>query len=140
MKPTKATLALLLVLGAVQFLAAGSARAVTTLNANQIKNLLVGKYACGSSGTEKWDEILAGTNSGSVTDYKKGPSDPRDPSAVVGSYTINNQTNTITYNYTSGGSYTYTIEDPNSNYPNPGIYIFVGPQTLTITVATSHCL
>ena len=140
MKPTKATLALLLVLGAVQFLAAGSARAATTLNANQIKNLLVGKYACGSSGTEKWDEILVGGNTGSVTDYKKGPSDPSDPTAVVGSYSITNQPAAITYNYTSGGSYTYTIQDPNSTSPNPGTYIFVGPQTLTITVATSHCL
>ena len=138
MKLIKATTALVLVLGAAQLFAADGARAQTTLTASQIQALLTTNYACGSSGTEKWDEILIGGASGDVNDYKKGPSDPVDPSAKVGIYTIN-ANDTITYNYGSGGTYTYSIVTAGATAGSPGTYSFVGPSTWTISVQASAC-
>jgi hypothetical protein len=78
--------------------------------APDIRTLLLGKYACVPG---QWNEILAGGATGTVTDYKKGPSDPVDPSSRVGTYTITtgvaNAYDRITYDYGSCGSYTYVI-------------------------------
>ena len=139
MNPIKATMALALVLGATQFLAAGAAQAQTALTGAQIQALLTTNYACGSSGTEKWDEKLIGGTAGNVTDYKKGPSDPIDPTAVVGSYTIDTVINTITYSYTGGGIYTYTVTTAGGTAGSPGNYTFAGPGTYLISVQAVPC-
>ena len=80
---------------------------------------------------------------GIVTDYKKGPTDPVDPTAQVGTYSINTVGGTITFNYGAGGTFTYGVVDPTSTtYPNPGTYTFAGTggaTTLTITVSAGHC-
>ena len=74
------------------------------------KTLLVGKYACVHN---QWNELHSGGASGTVTDFKKGPSDPVDPSEQVGTYTITAGSGAsydrIQYNYGSGGTYTYAI-------------------------------
>lgn len=139
MNPFKATMALVLVLGAAQFLAAGAARAQTALTGTQIQALLTTNYACGSSGTEKWDEKLIGGTAGNVTDYKKGPSDPIDPTAVVGTYTIDTGSNTITYSYTGGGVYTYTVTTAGGTAGSPGNYTFANSGTYLISVQAVPC-
>lgn len=145
-RPFQAALTLCAIAGAAPFWGATAAHAQTTLTGAQIQTLLVGKYACGSSGGDSWNETLAGGPSGTVTDYKKGPTDPVDPSVQVGTYAINSGSspNTITYDYGGGTVYTYRIDDPSgSTYPNPGSYSFVGlgggAPTLTITVSAGHC-
>ena len=82
-------------------------------NAGQIASLLVGNTACypvASPYTNQ--EYLSG---GNITDYKKGPSDPIDPSKVIGTYVIDSgQGGEIVYTYTGSPnlSFTYTVWGP----------------------------
>jgi hypothetical protein len=62
---------------------------------------------CAAVGSEQWQEWHNGGPSGSVVDYKRGPSDPVDPAATVGSYSIASDA-TITYTYGSQ-SYKYAV-------------------------------
>ena len=113
----------LLACGAGQVMAAC---ATPALSASQISALLEnpppGKYACASrvaGGNDKWNELH---QAGIITDYKKGPGDPIDPTKVMGTYTINNNggnnLDTITYNYGTGGSYTYSIKSTGASTGN----------------------
>ena len=109
-------------------------------DATTIAALLSNRYACATRGNESWNELH---QSGTVTDYKRGPTDPVDPSTVVGTYAINNSNgvgqDTITYNYGSGGSFTYSISPSSSAL---GTYTFCNVSTsevITVTVSASHC-
>ena len=72
--------------------------------AADIQTLLAGKYACVHN---QWNELHSGGASGTLTDFKKGPSDPVNPSEQVGTYTITAGSGAsydrIQYNYGSGG-------------------------------------
>ncbi len=81
--------------------APGSKR--TTAN-TQLVNLLTNRMVCANVGDEKWQEHH--NPNGQLWDYKLGPTDPRDPSSVVGSYSIAN--NLVTYTY-GGQPYTYAV-------------------------------
>ncbi len=119
----------------------------TTGTASRVdmRNLLSGRYACAVRGNETWDELHQGTSFGpsNVQDYKKGPTDPVDPSEVVGTYTINNGTagapDSIAYNYGTGGSYTYVVTPAAQTL---GVYSFCNTATsvaISVTVAAAHC-
>lgn len=70
-----------------------------------LTNLVSGNTVCATSGTKSWQEQhRAG---GQLWDYKKGPTDPVDPSKQVGTWSI--AANSVTYSYTNGPSYTYSI-------------------------------
>jgi hypothetical protein len=88
----------------------GSAAAAQTA----IQTKLNGKVVC--VGTAPNWQAQEWHNSGSLTDYKKGPSDARDPSTVVGSYTFGsggtsnaNRYGTVTYTYGTATSGPYMI-------------------------------
>ena len=83
---------------------------IATLN-----TLLSGKTACvpASGGPPMtWQELhVAG---GSLIDYKKGPTDPVDPSETVGGWQITGVDGRgvfVKYDYGSGGQYTYSVYD-----------------------------
>ena len=80
--------------------------------AADIQTLLAGKYACVHNQS---NELHSG---GTLIDFKKGPSDPVNPSEQVGTYTITAGTaasyDRITYNYGTGGTFAYAIK------PKPG--------------------
>ena len=82
-------------------------------SAANIATLLGGKTVCASLGTDKWQEYHAGTTPavGTLTDYKKGPNDPVDPSKVVGSWsaTGSGTSSRVVYNYGAGGTYQYQV-------------------------------
>jgi hypothetical protein len=81
------------------------------LNQSDIESLVGLGTACYPAGGPPWTNQEYHTSSGAsgtIIDYKKGPSDPRDPSKAVGTYTVNADS-TITYNYTVGGTYTYSV-------------------------------
>ena len=85
-----------------------------------IATLLGGKTVCASlSANESWQEYHAGTTSagGSLTDFKKGPNAPVDPSKVVGSWsTAGTGANArVIYNYGSGGTYQYEVCESGSS-------------------------
>ncbi|GAO34887.1 hypothetical protein SCT_0267 [Sulfuricella sp. T08] len=72
-----------------------------------LTSLIAGSTVCATRGAEKWQEQhRAGAQ---LWDYKKGSSDKVDPSKQVGTWSINNVDNTVTYFYTGGPSYTYSV-------------------------------
>ena len=83
------------------------------LSGSQIQSLLVGNTAC-------YPVIAPYTNQeylsgGYITDYKKGLSDPIDPSKKIGTYVIDNgQGGEIVYTYTGNpnSTFTYTVWGP----------------------------
>jgi hypothetical protein len=96
-------------------------------------------YTCYNNGTvRESNEWLYGKGpNGAVWDYKKGPSDPKDPSGPVGTFTGSSLTvGTITYTYPSG-SFTYNI----CVTPSGSVYQWVNTSTgtnLSIYVGTSN--
>lgn len=86
------------------------------LDAAQIGALLAGNTVCVPAATVAnmtWQELHSGgATSGSLIDYKRGPGHAVDPSATVGSYTVNGTgggNSSVTHNYGTGGSFTYTV-------------------------------
>ncbi len=80
----------------------------TRVTGAALTNLVSGNTVCATSGTKTWQEQhRAG---GQLWDYKKGPNDPVDPSKQVGTWSIAG--NNVTYSYTGGPSYTYSIHGP----------------------------
>jgi hypothetical protein len=90
----------------------GEAMAACTANThitgNALVTLISGNTVCASVGNDQWQEQhRAG---GQLWDYKKGPNDPVDRTKQVGTWGIN--TNNVTYSYTGGASYTYSVHGP----------------------------
>ena len=119
----------------------------TGLTGTQLVSLVSGKYACATRGGDKWDELHQGTGFGpsNVEDYKLGPTDPVDPTKVVGTYTISNgqSPDTISYNYGDpGGPYRYVvIKSPNPN-PLDTTYFFCNVATsevFVVLILPAHC-
>jgi hypothetical protein len=79
----------------------------------EIGALLFGKTVCAKLGTDAWQEFHNGSASGGrVIDYKLGPTDKVDPSKDMGSWSLPGGTGAnarVTYNYGSGGSYSYEV-------------------------------
>ena len=84
-----------------------------------LTTLLPGKMVCkrNTANTDwDWQEYHSGTSgaANNLIDYKKG-SNPVDPTKPVGSWSILTQTvnrvttATVTYNYGTGGTYTYSV-------------------------------
>lgn len=112
------------------------------MNNPTIQSVLGGKYACVGTPLQN-DELHTGTTtdtSGQVLDYKKGPSDPVDPSDTpahpTGTYSISGEV--ITYTY---GSLTFSYNI--NQAPSGSVYTFcrVTPTgaDLLVTVQTGHC-
>lgn len=90
----------------------------TRLSVAGLTNALQGNTVCGVPGAnytgspnDRWQEgHIAG---GILNDYKRGPSDPVDPTQVVGNWVVESSGRiaTITYNYTGGSSFTYNVYD-----------------------------
>lgn len=77
-----------------------------------LTSLINGNTVCASlPGGDKWQEQHR-TNS-ELWDYKKGPSDPVDPTERVGTWSIGGR-GSVTYMYTGGGSYTYQVHGSGS--------------------------
>jgi len=89
------------------------------LSQAQLTSLIVGSTACVAKSGGGW-ENQEQHSGGTVTDYKKGPTDPIDPSKAIGTYTISADSNggIINYSYTGGGAYTYYLYG-NTAFPNP---------------------
>ena len=110
----------------------------STATAADITSLLTNRWACV---TGQWNELHQG---GVVTDWKQGPTDPVDPSEQVATYTITAGTagnyDTITYNYGTGGTYSYAITPKGQT--TTGTYTFCNVSTgatIIVNVSASHC-
>ncbi len=84
----------------------------TALTSTQITALLSANTICAASGSDVWQEQhRAG---GQLWDYKRGPGHATDPTAQVGTWTINagsrtSPAGTVTHNYGGASVYTYNV-------------------------------
>jgi hypothetical protein len=96
-----------------------------------------GQYTCGSFNGESWNELHA---NGSITDYKKGPTDRVDPSVQVGTYSVAmGDVGQLTDQYGGANDFSYNISQGAGT-----TYYYCGvsgnaPTLLTITIQPSHC-
>lgn len=102
----------ILVAGLLPFFATMAAQAQGTCSCggtqvvgNAVQALLSNRTVCAASGNESWQEFHH--PAGPLVDWKKGPSDPVDPSETVGSWSVTG--NKVNYNYGSGGTYLYDV-------------------------------
>lgn len=100
----------------------GEVMAACTTPATQVTGaalatLISGQTVCATRGSDRWQEQhQGGPLSGSLSDYKKGPTDPIDPTETVGTWSVNTTANTVTYTYTGGSSYTYSVYNDGGTY------------------------
>jgi putative hemolysin len=74
--------------------------------------LISNQTVCATRGGDKWQEQHR--SGGQLWDYKKGPSDQVDPSEQVGTWSI--ASNNVTYTYTGGSSFTYSVHNDGGAY------------------------
>ena len=109
-------------------MAACAAPAVKIIG-RDLSTLVSRNTVCASQGADKWQEQHRSGNA--LWDYKKGPTDPLDPSKQVGTWSVNTTTSTVTYAYTGGATYTYSV------YNDGGTYSFCTTGgTLVVSGAT----
>lgn len=98
-------------------------RGVVTLSSLFSNKLVCGKPGAanvGAAASDRWQERHASAGAaipgGSLVDYKKGPSDPVDPSKTVGSWSIDTATNQIVHSYTGGSTFKWTVHKAGDRY------------------------
>lgn len=80
-----------------------------------LTNLLSGSTVCVSNGSGGWENQEQHLSNGDLVDYKKGPSDPVDPTKKVGTWSVSGSgTGTmVNYSYTdasgSSGPFSFTV-------------------------------
>ena len=79
--------------------------ALTRVTGTALSTLIVGQTACATLGGSSWQSYHQ--SGGSLIDYKKGPSDPVDPTKVMGTWSINSDK--VQYNYGTGGVFEYEV-------------------------------
>ena len=77
------------------------------VNADALPTLISNNTVCATRDTDKWQEYHR--PGGDLIDWKRGANHPVDPSKQVGTWSI--ASNNVTYSYTGGPSYTYTVHD-----------------------------
>lgn len=78
------------------------------LNQNAISAALTGNTVCVGT-SSNWEAQELHVSGGDLTDYKRGPSHPTDPTKTIGSWRTNSG-NTLTHDYGGGTSYTYQVK------------------------------
>jgi len=107
----------------------------TQLKNAEVANAISGKTVCAILGSQKWQEYhQAG---GGLIDYKKGIGHPVDPTKVVGTWSTSGtgSNSWVTYNYGTGGSYSYEIHLSGSTYTLCGVS---GAPTLDVTLVSGQ--
>ncbi len=125
------------------------------LNATQLGSLLAGRTAClakAGGGWQNQEQHSGSAVSGTIIDYKKGPTDPRDPTKTIGAYTIGvdggGVNGRVTYTYTgSGTTFPYfVLGNSSSSTLRPGIFSFcptlgsnAGAFEITVKAGLTSC-
>jgi len=97
----------LVLLAGISGEATAACTANTRVTGGALTALIAGNTVCATRGAEKWQEQHRG--GAQLWDYKKGPPSPGnvDPTKQVGTWSISS--NNVTYSYTGGPSYTYSV-------------------------------
>ena len=85
---------------------AGAVCPTNRITGNAIGTLLSGKTVCVRGASDWENQEIHGAN-GSLSDYKKGPNDPIDPTAVIGGW--RRQGSLVEYRYSGGDTFTYEV-------------------------------
>ena len=97
----------------------------TRVTGDALTTLVSGNTVDATRGADRWQEQhRAG---GQLWDFKKGPSDPVDPTSQVGTWAI--VSNDVIHSYTGGPSFTYSIH-------GSGPYSFCANGTAVVSGAT----
>lgn len=100
-----------------------------------LRAVLQGKTVCAARGGDRWQEFHR--SDGALIDYKKGPSDPVDPTKQVGSWAVtgNGAGTQLRYDYGRGGNYTYKVHTitEGSTYS-----LCSGTEDLVVTLRTGQ--
>lgn len=130
MKKFLLTSAALLIVATGNTLAACSDPQITSTSNPTLTTLINGNGSgntlCAASGNERWQEQHR--PGGQLWDYKKGPSDPVDPTSQVGTWSIAGNNLVHTYGSTS---YSYTVHRRQGFGANA--FTLCGPQTFDVT-------
>ncbi len=136
--------ALLLIAGSTQAFAVNNTDCSVVadqLSGNELTTLLDGTGNYAQDVADNNNETLSG---GNVIDYKLGPpaAGNKDPTSVVGVYTISGATRqgTIAYNYPAAFSYQVSVLVQGANHLTiPATYLFCsGPLVKTINIKSGH--
>ncbi|MGY6276607.1 hypothetical protein [Methylomonas sp. MgM2] len=73
---------------------------------NAISRLLSGKTVC-VRGDSDWENQEIHDTDGTLSDFKKGPNDPVDPTKVIGSW--GRRGNNVLYRYSGGDTFSYEV-------------------------------
>lgn len=121
--------------------AACSTPYMTGGGASGVSTLLSGNTVCSPAGCSgascQWQEQHK--SGGILADYKKGATDPKDPTKDIGAWSVattGSSNGKVTYTYTAGGSYTYDVKNNGANYS------FCGPNgefTFTVKSGLAGC-
>ncbi|NWG73534.1 MAG: hypothetical protein HXY24_02830 [Rubrivivax sp.] len=90
---------------------------VRVQGAADLQTLLSGRVVCAVLGTDRWQEWHATT--GALVDYKRGSGDAVDPTKQVGTWSTSGSggNTVVTYSYTGGSSYSFTVCRPSGSAP-----------------------
>jgi hypothetical protein len=81
-----------------------------TTRVTQLQQLVGGNTVCAVRGADQWQEFHQGASGGALIDFKKGPTDPVDPTATVGTWSAQNGANSsLTHTYTDGSSFAWLV-------------------------------
>lgn len=93
----------------------------TRMSDTQISNILGGNTVCAILISERWQEYHTGNSTSTSGDVLELGDNPNGE--AVGGWSVSGpvENATVTYNYGTGGSYTYAVCDQNPNYHFCGI-------------------
>ena len=87
-----------------------------------LTTLLAGKTVCAALGAETWQEYHAGATAagGALSDWKRGPGHPVDPTKVVGRWSVVDvpdalERSLVKYQYSGGSVYLYSVCQANTS-------------------------
>jgi hypothetical protein len=116
-----------------------AAQCAPQMTTTQLQTVLANNTACvGTTPNATWSEWHNGTTTGSVVDWKLGPSDPVDPTEIVGTYAIasNGDGAAVTYTY-GANNFSFTV----TQGAGP-VYTFCpaagGGSILSVTIKTGQ--
>lgn len=109
---------------------AGGTQVTNTVSTNVLGTLLSGKTVCASLGNERWQEFHAA--GGALVDIKLGPTSKTDASEQVGTWLVSgtDAQTMVTYNYGSGGTFSYTVHQTGGKYNFCGVRTISGATLL----------
>jgi hypothetical protein len=99
----------------------------TPLTQSQLTSVLTNNTVCVAK-AGGWDAQEQHITGGVLKDYKQGPTSTIDPTQTIGTWSLTTAPGQVTYVYSGGGTYSYSV------YTSGAGYSFCGQATVEATV------